>query len=373
MRRFRTWWSVRWQRFREWIRENAVWNGLTILIAAAIFVYLLPDIVVTIGPGHSGVLWQRFDGGTMTVAGNRRPFAGRIRTDRTGAPAQLTERIEEYEGEIEDRGFEVWPYDEGLHLKWPWDEIYIYNIRLQQVTHTYEALTNDGLEVKVEVTIRWKPVEGDLGKLHRDLGEDYVNTMMIPLIGAFAREEIANHPPDALYSPVRLLMQERIRAKTRQALISRFYPEVNRESYFIVEDVLIRNVLLPAEVQQAIKDKVIQKHIAESYVYRLNRERQEAERKAIEAEGIRRFQETINSTISEGYLKWKGIDATLELARSNNAKIVVIGTGRDGMPIILGGLEGSQIPSVAPRPAGATTPAVVIPTAPVIGPPAPPP
>jgi len=347
MSRFRVWLADVARRFRASSERHSTAIGLTVLIVLALFVYLAPDIIVTIGAGESGVLWKRFAGGTVTVAGDNRPYISRIDADRVGNPIKLTEHIQRHKF----RGYKVWPYDEGIHAKFPWDKMYIYNIRLQQVTHGYDVLSNDGLEIKTEITIRWKPVEEDLGKLHRDIGPHYVETMLIPLVGAYAREEIARYPPDALYSPTRLVIQEAIRAKTRAALMSRFYPETKRESYFLIEDILIRSVVLPPEVQLAIKDKVVQKHIAESYRYRLDRERQEAERKAIEAEGIRRFQATINSTISEGYLKWKGIDATLELAKSHNAKVVVIGAGKDGMPIILGGIEGAQVATTPAPPA----------------------
>jgi regulator of protease activity HflC (stomatin/prohibitin superfamily) len=323
---------------------------LTALILLAMFIYLAPDIIISIGPGQSGVLWKRFSGGTVTVASDGRPFVGRIGADRAGDPILLTENIRHYKEALARMGYRVYPYGEGIHLIFPWDRMYIYNIRLQQVSHTYDVLTNDGLDVKAEVTITWKPIEADLGKLHRDVGPEYINTLLIPLIGAYAREEIARFGPDALYSPVRLAIQESIRAKTKYALMVRFYPENKRESYVMIEDVLIRNIVLPGEVRQAIQEKVVQKHIAESYKYRLDRERQEAERKAIEAQGIQRFQAAINSTISEGYLKWKGIDATLELAKSHNAKVVVIGSSKDGLPIILGG-DTTTAPAVPVRPA----------------------
>jgi regulator of protease activity HflC (stomatin/prohibitin superfamily) len=345
MKRFRAWVGENWAKIEVWASENATWLGLAVLIILAALVYLSPDMFISIGPGQSGVLWRRFAGGTVTMAADGRPFIGRIGADRAGNPIGVTEDIRKHHDELQRRGYREWPYGEGIHFIFPWDRMSIYDIRLQQVSHTYDVLTNDGLDVKAEVTIRWKPIEADLGKLHRDVGPEYVDTLLIPLVGAYAREEIARYTPDALYSPVRLEIQEAIRAKTKLALMSRFYPENKRESYVLVEDVLIRNVVLPAEVRQAIQEKVVQKHVAESYKYRLERERQEAERKAIEAQGIQRFQATINSTISEGYLKWKGIDATLELARSNNAKIVVIGTGRDGLPIILGGMDGLQVPT----------------------------
>lgn len=323
---------------------------LTLLILLSVLVYLAPNIFITLGPGEAGVLWKRFGGGTVTVAGNGRDFTGRIHANAAGEPVLLTERGQKYEGPRgEARSF--YPYTEGMRVIFPWDRMYIYNIRLQEIDHTYSVLTSDGLNVQAQISIRWKPIEEDLGKLHRDIGPGYVDTLIVPTIGAYAREEIARYPPEALYSPVRLAIQEAIRVKTRQALRARFYPERERESYLIVENVLIRDVVLPETVRAAIQEKVLQKQLAESYVYRLERERREAERKAIEADGIRRFQDAINGSISERYLKWKGIDATLELAKSNNSKIVVIGAPEDGLPIILGGLEGgAEAAPAAPPP-----------------------
>jgi regulator of protease activity HflC (stomatin/prohibitin superfamily) len=341
MRKLKAWIVAGWWRLREWVHGHSVGIVLTTLIILAILVYFAPDMIISVGPGHSGVLWRRFAGGTVTVAPDGRPYIGRIGADQSGQPTGVTENIRFHDEELLRRGYHVWPYGEGIHFIFPWDKLYIYDIRLQQVSHSYAVLTNDGLEVQAQVTIRWKPIEADLGKLHRDLGPNYVNTLIIPLVGAYVREEIARYSPDALYSAVRLEIQDQVLKKTEDALRSHFYPDDKRESYVMVEDILIRDVELPAEVRQAIEEKVVQKHIAESYRYRLDRERQEAERKAIEAQGIQRFQAIINSTISEGYLKWKGIDATMELAKSPNAKIVVIGTGKDGLPIILGGLEGA--------------------------------
>lgn len=357
----------RWLRLKAWLRSRALVFALIFLLVLLLLAFLWPDIIVEIGPGQAGVLWKRFDGGTVTVANDGKPFIGRIDANMLGEATSLIENVDEKDDAVEDRGYRVYPYGEGIRFIWPWNEMYLYNIRLQQISHSYEVLANDGLEMKAQIAITWKPIEADLGRLHRDVGPDYVNVLLVPIVGACAREEIARHPPDALYSAQRLAIQEAIRNKVRQTMLSRFYPATHRESYLIVEDVLIREIILPPEIKKAIEDKVAQKHVAESYAYRLIREQQEANRKAIEAEGIRRFQEIINSTISDGYLKWKGIDATLELAKSPNAKIVVIGTGSgDGMPVILGNFENTPVVA-APRAAPAA------PATGTIGPPAPPP
>src|SRR5258708_5320682 len=342
----------RWRRLTGFVEVHSFSIIIGVLVLLALFVYLAPNMIISVGPGHAGVLWSRFFGGTVTVDADGRPFDGRIEANATGEAVKLHENLRRWNRDIRSRGHAVYPYGEGIHFIFPLDQVYIYNIRLQQVSQTYDVLTNDGLEVKAEVTIQWKAIEGDLGKLHRDIGPQYVDNLIIPIVGAYAREEIARYGPDALYSPTRLIIQDAIRAKTKQAMMTRFYPENRRESYVIVQEILIRSVVLPLEVRTAIQEKVVQKHLAESYKYRLDRERQEAERKSIEAEGIQRFQAKINSSISEGYLKWKGIDATLELAKSQNAKIVVIGTGKDGLPIILGGLEpgAASAAGAAPRP-----------------------
>jgi prohibitin 2 len=330
-----------WRRLKAWAKARATSLIIWSLVLLAIAVYLAPDVFITIGAGEAGVLWKRFDGGTETVARDDRPFFGRLQADRTGTPTVLTENLHRKTTDVSH----VYPYSEGMEIIWPWDRMAIYNIRLQQVSRTYDVLTSDGLDVKAEITFRWKPIEEDLGRLHRDVGPNYVDTLIAPLIGAYAREEIARHESNALYSPARLQIQEAIRTKTKQALMSRYYPEQNRESYVIVEDVLLRSVVLPKEVRAAVEEKVVQKHLAESYRYRLERETQEADRKAIEAAGIQRFQTAVGGTVSEGYLRLREIEATMELSKSPNTKVIVVGGGKDGVPVILSGADAGTPPS----------------------------
>ena len=104
----------------------------------------------------------------------------------------------------------------------------------------------------------------------------------------------------------------------------------------MLEDVLIRNIQLPAMLTEAINRKLKQEQEALEYEYKLKKEIKEAERKKIEAEGIETFQRIVSKSINENLLRWKGIEATLELAKSTNAKTVVVGSGKDGLPLILG-------------------------------------
>ena len=115
-------------------------------------------------------------------------------------------------------------------------------------------------------------------------------------------------------------------------------------------DVLVTGIELPAAIVAAINRKIEQYYIAEEYKFRVEREKRESERKKIEAEGIRDFQQTVSQGISDSYLRWRGIEATLQLSQSTNAKTVIIGSGKDGLPVILGNGGGPM------SPAGSTTP-----------------
>jgi hypothetical protein len=125
---------------------------------------------------------------------------------------------------------------------------------------------------------------------------------------------------------------------------------VSMSTIFILYDVLVTGIELPAAIVAAINRKTEQYYIAEEYKFRVEREKRESERKKIEAEGIRDFQQTVSQGISESYLRWRGIEATLQLSQSTNAKVVVIGSGKDGLPIILGNVD-------TPAPPAGSTPA----------------
>jgi hypothetical protein len=110
-------------------------------------------------------------------------------------------------------------------------------------------------------------------------------------------------------------------------------------------DTLVLGIVLPPTVVNAINRKVEQYYLSEEYVFRVARERKESERKKIEAEGISEFQRIVSQGISDSYLRWRGIEATVQLAQSPNSKIVVIGNSRDGMPIILGNVDSPAVTS----------------------------
>jgi prohibitin 1 len=167
-----------------------------------------------------------------------------------------------------------------------------------------------------------------LGRIHKELGKNYAEKVVFPEIRSSARKVIGSFDPEELYSSKRDFIQEAIYEETKA--------NVERK-YISLDAILIRGVELPPTIRTAIENKLKQEQESKEYEFRLEKEAKEAERKRIEAKGIKDFQDIVSEGISDKLLKWKGIEATLELAKSENAKVVVIGQGKEGLPIILGG------------------------------------
>lgn len=292
------------RRISSWFSRNGLGMTLLGLIFALVFAWMTPIIFIFIPPGHAGVYWVRFGSGTVV-----------------------------------DR---VLP--EGVAIKWPWDKIYIYDARLQLSDGVFNALTSDGLDVAIEMSIRYHLIREDIGLLHKYVGPDYLRTLLLPEVNSWSRREFAKFTPTELYSLKRAEIEDNITSDIQNAMRFEYQPEVNRESFLRVENILIKRIRLPVKVEQAIQDKLVQYHIMEGYDFRVEREEKERLRKRVEAMGIREFQNIVSEGISEQYLKWKGISATLQLATSNNAKVVVIGAGEGGLPIILGNMDQPAAP-----------------------------
>lgn len=256
---------------------------------ASIIVLLIfsSSLFFTIDSGAAGVLYERFGTGTVT-----------------------------------DRFF-----DEGFHVKAPWNTIYEYDVRVNEVLEEMEVLSKNGLTIRVEVSIWYRPEVQRLGMLHKEIGQNYRDKIIIPEVRSSVRKIIGKYDPEELYSTKREAIQQDIYEETKANIEKR---------YLIVENILIRSVVLPETIKMAIENKLKQEQESKEYEFRLEKERKEAERKRIEAQGIKDFQDIVSEGISDRLLKWKGIESTLELAKSQNTKIVVIGNSKDGLPLILG-------------------------------------
>lgn len=287
-----------WKRLQE--RSRLYGDDMLIFgfVLIALIIFMIPAMVVTIPAGHLGVLWKRFGGGTVLD--------------------------------------HVLP--EGTQVIFPWDKIIIYDARLQSVDREFEVLASDGLKLKVDLAWRYRVIPEELGRLHQYAGPNYEETLLAPSVGARARDVIAVYRPEDIYTDHRLEIQNQISESVRYDLQHRFNPsneDGKSHDWILLEDVLIKRIVLPEGVQEAIVRKNMAKHQVEEYALIVDREREESERKRVEALGIRNFQEIVSTGMTDSYLRWRGIEATLELARSNNAKIVVIGNGKNGgLPLI---------------------------------------
>lgn len=218
-------------------------------------------------------------------------------------------------------------YGEGVHLIWPWNTMHVYDVRFQTREQTYSLLTNGGLAVSLKVAIRYQPDIRMLPLLHVSVGPDYLEKVVFPETEAALRRAVGQYGPEEVYTSHRGFLES--------VVVSSLSKMENR--YVIIDDVLVKSVDLPSTVRDAIERKLALHEEEKAFQYRLSIEQKEAERKRIEAQGIQTYQQIIAKSLNPDLLRWQGVQATRELATSNNAKTVVIGAGKDGMPLILGG------------------------------------
>ncbi|MBV9241950.1 MAG: prohibitin family protein [Acidobacteria bacterium] len=306
---------ARWRRFTERRLPSVV---IYLMVAALAAVALYPHVAVTVPSGHVGVLWKRFAGGTVLD------------------PRRLR--------------------NEGLHLIWPWDRLFLYDLRLQSFTESYNAISSDGVSLTASVIVRFRLQRDAVPVLHQAIGPNYKDVLVQPGIGSLTREVIAQYTSEQVYSTARQEIQDKIRSLVEDRLSEKMMEREGEESYrvsmrdtVILYDILVTGIELPAAIVGAINRKTEQYYIAEEYKFRVERERRESERKRIEAEGIRDFQQIVSQGISDSYLRWRGVEATLQLSQSTNSKVVVIGSGSDGLPVILGGAAPPAPPAGSTR------------------------
>ncbi len=218
-------------------------------------------------------------------------------------------------------------YGQGFHIKWPWDDIYIYDVRKKEDISTMNVLDQNGLTITMELSYRFLPKSDRIGYLHDEIGENYHEKIIKPYIRSATREVIGKYSSEELYSTKREAIQQEIFSRTSESLSN---------NYLILDAVLIREVKLPDNLKDAIERKLEQEQASLEYEFKLQQARKEAERQRIEAEGKARANKIISNSLTDKILREKGIEATLKLAESPNSKVIVVGSGEDGLPIILG-------------------------------------
>lgn len=219
------------------------------------------------------------------------------------------------------------PLKSGFHFKAPWNKVYKYEIRQTEQMEALEVLSSNLLKINMDMTVFTQPQYDKLGYLEIQRGRDFEEKVIRPAMRSVAREVIAKYLPEEFNTTKR----EQIQLEIKEQLASKLV-----DNYIQLNDVLIRNIQLPVTLEKAIERKLQQEQESLEYKFRLEKAEKEADRLRIEAAGIRDFEEIISKGLSEKLLKWKGIEATKEIAKSNNSKVVIVGGGEGGLPIILG-------------------------------------
>lgn len=219
------------------------------------------------------------------------------------------------------------PLDEGFHFIAPWNKVTIYSVRQHHKAEEMKMLSSNGLEITVDVSVWYFPKTEKLPYLHKYLGTDYDEQVVIPALRSAARTVIGRYTPEEIYSTKKEAIQVEIFNEAKKIL---------KNKYVYIDKVLIRSIYLPAKIKTAIESKLNQEQLAKEYKYKIEREQKEAERKRIAAEGESRANNIINKSLTDNLLKMRGIEATIELSKSKNSKVIVIGSGKDGLPLILG-------------------------------------
>ncbi|MCB0802995.1 MAG: prohibitin family protein [Flavobacteriales bacterium] len=217
---------------------------------------------------------------------------------------------------------------EGLNIVAPWNDVIIFQIQEQQVEETMDVLSKDGLSISLDVSLRFRPEPEQIGYLYRKFRTGYIESLIRPELRSAVRQIIGQYTPEELYATKRQEIETKIEMKTREIL------ETNNIQ---LKALLFRSIKLPLTIKNSIEAKLAADQEAQKYTYLIEKEKKEAERRKIDAEGKAAANKILSASITDNILREKGISATEELAKSSNSKIIVIGGGGDGLPIILNG------------------------------------
>ncbi len=262
--------------------------ALPAIFVIVLVVILISKSAVTIGSGEAGVLYKTFGGGVVT---------------------------------------DEPPLGEGFHIVAPWNKVYIYEVRQQEVFEKMNVLSSNGLDIKLDASAWFQPKYAELGKLHQEKGEDYVQRVLLPTIRSAARSVVGRYTPEQLYSSKRDAIQAEIFEETKKIV---------DDEYIQLNEILVRDVTLPPTIKDAIERKLKQEQESLEYEFRLITADKEAQKQRIEAQGKADANRILSASLNDQILRDKGIEATLKLSESANSKIIVVGGGESGLPIILG-------------------------------------
>lgn len=215
---------------------------------------------------------------------------------------------------------------EGIHLINPLKSVQKMSVQTQSVKESANVPSNEGLILALDTSLLFRLDRNKAAEVYQTVGDNYVEKIVEPTLRSTIRASTSSHTANALYTNARDLVQQQIQEELTKELARRG---------LIVEAVLLRDVQLPAMLKSSIEAKQQAEQDALRMNFILQKEKQEAERKRIEAQGIADFQKIVAQGISPQLLEWKGIEATEKLATSNNAKVVIVGNSKNGLPLVL--------------------------------------
>jgi regulator of protease activity HflC (stomatin/prohibitin superfamily) len=287
-----------------WFKRHSIPILLVTIIFSASMIVLWPKISVNLKAGEIGVIF--------------RPLSGGVDTSNLAS--------------------------EGINFKYPWNSIVIYNTQVQKHEIKIEIITKDLLKSIVTLAFQYEINRDTAPLLHRYVGEKYLDKVIIPTVVSTARGQISSFSSEKAFSDEIFKLGKEITVQADTGIINNISPPGTSAIRLIkISQIEIIDIQFPPDVQKSIEEKITQRSKLEAYEYVIATELKEAERKAIEAKGIKDFQDIIQTGLTNNYLRWKGIDASSKLANSQNAKIVIFGQGTASLPIIMGDLEGSPI------------------------------
>jgi prohibitin 1 len=263
-------------------------GGIFFIIIAVVAIILVSKSTVTIGSGERGVLYKLI-GGVETVDA---------------------------------------PLGEGFNFVMPWNKVFKYNVRQQELFEEKMAvLSSNGLEIRLDASVLYQATTVTVALLHQTRGENYEDDVIKPAVRSATRSVVGRYTPEQLYSTKRDAIQTEIYEETKKIL---------EPQYIQLNSVLVRDVTLPTTIKEAIERKLKQEQESLEYEFRLVTAQKEAEKQIIEAKGKADANKILSASLTDKILQDKGIEATIKLSLSPNSKVIVIGSAKDGLPIILG-------------------------------------
>lgn len=214
---------------------------------------------------------------------------------------------------------------EGLNVVSPLNEVFLYDVRIQSIDKSYILQTKEGLNLTAGVNIMVRPDYRTLPELHQSIGQNYIEKIVVPAVEGIVRQIFGRYTAEEIYSGSHGIADNLV--------VSAF--EAIQSKHIIVDRVIVKSISMPDVLKNSIENKVSLDQEAQSYRFKLDIAGQEAKRQVIEAHGVNDSQKIIGQSLSAELLRWHGIIASKDLSKSQNAKTVIYGAGRDGLPLIM--------------------------------------